>query len=87
VASRAPLLIPVPGPVAMAFTAARGWHFLDSVPPAWWLEDQEALTDAPLRPVTVLADVRASRQARTSCRPGSGPCRRRHEHASARRAG
>lgn len=103
----AAVLVPVPGEVALAFTAEQGWHLIPPAP-SWWLDEQEQLleqdagawalrcarptsttstsTNGPLYPVTVLADVRAVSRAQTACRPGAGPCRRRHEHASQRRA-
>lgn len=84
-------VLAVPVEQALSFTAARGWEVL-SAPPAWWLDEQELLIERDveaerMRPVTVLSDVRHARGPATACRPGSGPCRRRHEHASRRRAG
>ena len=76
----------VPSEVSWTYTAAAGWQPI-TMPPAWWLAEQEELLAADerrkaLRLVPLLpgAPVRV-----TSCRPGSGPCRRRHEHAPSRR--
>jgi hypothetical protein len=46
----------------------------------WWEDVEEPV---PFLPVAELTE-RSERQ--TNCRPGRGPCRRRHHHASVRRA-
>jgi hypothetical protein len=76
-------VVAVPVDLALVFTAGRGWHY-EPAPPAWWFEEQERLlaTDGPQ---CVLSLVPPLREPRTPCMPGSGPCRRRHEHTSARR--
>lgn len=74
-------LVLVPTDVAWAYTAAAGWHPL-TVPPAWWLEERDAGQEPPRAALRLVPDLPV---ARTSCRPGSGPCRRRHEHVSQRR--
>lgn len=76
----------VPSEVTWTYTRARGWHPITR-PPAWWLAEQEELLAAyerrrSLRLVPALAPVPGRV---TSCRPGGGPCRRHHDHASARR--
>lgn len=86
-------VLAVPVDQALAYTAARGWEVL-SAPPAWWLEEHERLLEqdvdverlraGSVRALTLVPDVP---EPPTSCRPGSGPCRRRHEHTSERRAG
>lgn len=76
----------VPVDLALAFVPGRGWHF-EQAPPAWWLDEQEQLLLADDRPQARLSLVPPLRVPATPCRPGSGPCRRRHEHASERRAG
>jgi hypothetical protein len=86
VARRAPRLLLVPGDVALAFTPGRGWHLLEG--PVGWVEEQVRLSDEMDRRAGLLRlvpplDELAER--RTACRPGRGPCRRRHEHASERR--
>jgi hypothetical protein len=80
--------------VALAFTADRGWHYAP-VPPDWWFDLQDDLLeqDAPLIPsnrgpvraLSLVPDLPAASVQATACRPGTGPCRRRHEHASIRR--
>jgi len=52
---------------------ASGWHPV-TVPPAWWLEERDAGQE---RPRAALRLVTGPPVARTSCRPGSGPCGRR----------
>jgi hypothetical protein len=84
-ASRRQRVVAVPVDLALVFTAARGWHY-EQAPPEWWLEEQERLLAADERPHAVLSLVPPLPVPVTSCRPGSGPCRRRHEHTSARRA-
>lgn len=89
------VLVFVPSEVAWAFTADRGWHVIAS-PPAWWLEQQAEVLDEEAggpprtggrRAVAArLQLVPALQQPRTACRPGPGPCMRRHEHTSRRRA-
>ncbi len=76
----------VPSEVTWTYTAAAGWQAI-TTPPEWWLAEQEELLAADerrrsLRLIPALAPVPGRV---TSCRPGSGPCRRRHEHASSRR--
>ncbi len=39
-----PRVVFVPAQTAMAFTADRGWHLVQS-PPDWWLEQQLGLVD------------------------------------------
>ncbi len=85
-ASPARQIVCVPSEVAWTYTAAEGWQPI-TTPPAWWLVEQEELLAADerrraLRLIPALAPVPGRV---TSCRPGSGPCRRRHEHASSRR--
>lgn len=75
----------VPVDLALVYDAARGWRY-EQAPPAWWLEEMEALTAADACPPAALSLVPALPQPSTSCRPGSGPCRRRHEHTGRRRA-
>ncbi|MCU1592148.1 MAG: hypothetical protein JWP11_3404 [Frankiales bacterium] len=82
-ASRGRIIV-VPVDLALVFTADGGWRY-EQAPPRWWLDEAEALLEADERPRGVLRLVRPPRQPVTACRPGSGPCRRRHEHASARR--
>lgn len=68
----------VPTQVAIVYEAG-GWRF-GEVPPRWWLEMTEPeVADAPERPLSA-PGVAPTRW--TSCRPGHGPCRRRHEHSS-----
>lgn len=76
----------VPVDLALVYDRARGWHYEDA-PPAGWLDWQEQLHEIDDAPQAVLSLVPALPRRATSCRPGSGPCRRRHEHVSARRAG
>lgn len=88
--ARPAVLLPVD--LALAFTPERGWHYL-AAPPTWWLAQQEQLLedDERAREVTLLQAMYVAESADsagvrvTSCRPGSGPCRRAHEHGSARR--
>jgi hypothetical protein len=83
---RAARVLLVPTEVALAFTAERGWHTLPALPPGW--EDAaEAQLEADHRrwAAPALSLVPALPVVVTACRPGAGPCRRRHEHASARR--
>jgi hypothetical protein len=77
--------VAVPVDLALVFTAGRGWHY-EQAPPAWWLEEQERLLAADERPQRALSLVPPLPVRVTPCRPGAGPCRRRHEHASERRA-
>jgi hypothetical protein len=76
--------VAVPVDLALCFTSARGWHY-EPAPPQDWLDAQERLLEADERPQAVLSLVPALPVPVTACRPGTGPCRRRHEHASARR--
>ena len=71
----------VPIDLALVYDAARGWHY-EEAPPGWWLDEQEALLAADERPRAALTLVTAAPEPGTACRPGSGPCRRQHEHAS-----
>jgi hypothetical protein len=83
-ARRAPRVVVVPADVALAFTPERGWHLLDG--PPGWLEEAVRRSDeldGPQRAPAVVDELAARR---TACRPGSGPCRRHHAHASTRRA-
>ena len=86
VASPARQVVMVPSEVTWTYTAAAGWRPI-TMPPAWWLAEQEELLAADERRRSLrLAPALAPLPGRaTSCRPGSGPCWRRHEHASSRR--
>jgi hypothetical protein len=84
-ALRPPRLVAVPVDLALVYDRVRGWHY-QQAPPAWWLDEQEALLAADERPRAGLTLVPPLPMRTTACRPGSGPCRRRHEHASERRA-
>lgn len=75
----------MPVDLALVFTAGRGWHYSDA-PPAWWFDQQEQLLAADERPPRALSLVPSLPAPVTACRPGRGPCRRRHEHASQQRA-
>jgi hypothetical protein len=77
-------LVAVPVDLALVFDAAGGWRY-ELAPPEWWFAEQEAVLAADERPQAVLSVVPPLLVAVTACRPGRGPCRRRHEHASARR--
>lgn len=74
----------IPRDLAIVFDS-QGWHFAEpgEIPPGWFLDllDPE-VADAPERSAE---PVEVPILLRTSCRPGRGPCRRRHEHASWRR--
>jgi hypothetical protein len=83
--SRPQRLVAVPVDLALVFDAAGGWRY-EPAPPEWWFEAQEALLAADERPQAALSVVPPLPVAATACRPGRGPCRRRHEHASQRRA-
>ena len=79
-----PALVLVPTEVTWAYTATAGWHTIPT-PPAWWFdmaEDPDPPVHGPLRlvPPLPLTAVRV-----TACRPGWGPCKRQHEHRTARR--
>jgi hypothetical protein len=78
-------IVAVPVDLALVFTPGRGWHY-EQAPPAWWMEEQERQLAADEQPRAALTLVRPLSEPRTACRPGSGPCRRRHEHASERRS-
>jgi hypothetical protein len=75
----------VPTDLALVYDGT-GWHFAEpgQVPPQWWLE----MTEPEIADASEMAaspgPVMVAR--RTNCRRGNGPCRRRHEHASSRRA-
>jgi len=80
-------LVPVPGETCLAFTAERGFHLLAPAPAWWWEEQEQRLVEDEerlARPALALVPPLSS--PRTSCRPGRGPCGRRHAHASERRA-
>jgi hypothetical protein len=79
-------LVAVPVDLAMVFTPGRGWHYAPA-PPEWWFDEQERMLAADERPHGGLSLVPPLPASRTPCRPGTGPCRRRHQHASERRAG
>lgn len=82
---REPRLLLVPTQVSLAFTADRGWHAIPS-PAPWFLdeaEEQLARDELPVQPLHLVVTLR---REVTACRPGSGQCRRRHQHASQRRA-
>lgn len=83
---RAQRVVAVPVDLALVFDAARGWHY-EQAPPGWWFDEQEALLAADEPPQPALRLVPPLPETRTACRPGSGPCRRRHDHMSQRRAG
>lgn len=71
-------------PTQLAIVVEPGGIRFAAPPPQWWLELMEPeVADAPQSAVEppVVLDTR-----RTSCRPGQGPCRRRHDHTSPRRA-
>jgi hypothetical protein len=77
-----PRTVLVPTDLPLVYDGA-GWRF-GEVPPDWWLELTEPeIADAAetVAAAPVVIEVR-----RTSCRPGTGPCRRRHKHASRGRA-
>ena len=91
-------LVLVPAQIAIVFDG-RSWS-LRPAPPQWWLDDQEELHEANARPwgdlsavpdldrlchQTQTAGVASETPRTTPCRPGRGPCRRSHEHASGRR--
>jgi hypothetical protein len=82
-ARRQPVTVLVPHECALAYDG-RSWKLLPA-PPAWWLEEQEELHSREELPALSLVPPLPRRT--TACRPGSGPCARRHEHASRRRAG
>lgn len=82
--SRPQRVIAVPVDLALVYSAARGWHYEDA-PAAGWLDWQEHLLELDQEPRGVLTLVPPLRERRTACRPGSGPCRRRHEHVGRRR--
>jgi hypothetical protein len=74
--------------IALAFTPELGWHYVQA-PPDWWWQLQEDLLEADAAPrarLSLVPALPALEPRVTSCRPGSGPCRRHHEHASARRS-
>lgn len=73
----------VPVETGLVFDPRTGNWRIDAVPPAWFLELTDGGNDDPLP--SCLADLDQPEPA-SSCRPGRGPCRRRHPHASARRA-
>ncbi len=77
-------IVVVPVDLALAYTADREWHYVDA-PPQWWMQEQEALAAAEARPSPTLTLVPLVRAA-DGLRPGTGRSRRRHEHASERRA-
>jgi hypothetical protein len=77
-------VVAVPVDLALVFTAGRGWHY-EQAPPEWWFEEQERLHRGDEQPQTLLSLVPPLPVPVTACRPGSGPCRRRHKHASRRR--
>lgn len=77
-------IVVVPVDLALVFDAVRGWRY-EQAPPAGWFEAHERLLVDDERPQGVLSLVPPLPTPRTACRPGRGPCRRRHEHASARR--
>ena len=84
-ASAGRLVVMVPTEVAWAYTAAVGWQTI-TCPPVWWLLEQEQLLERDERPRGLLTLVPDLQVPMTSCRPGRGPCNRRHEHASYGRA-
>lgn len=78
--------LPVPiGDMGLVFDGKR-WT-VEAVPPAWFLDLTDAGNDLlpPVEVVVELEPIKVPPRV-TSCRPGRGPCRRRHEHASLRRA-
>ncbi len=78
-------IVAVPVDLALVYDAVRGWHY-EQAPAAWWFGDQEELLAADEVPQERLSLVPPLRVQGTPCRPGTGTCRRRHEHASDRRA-
>jgi hypothetical protein len=66
-------LVPMSGSVALAYTAARGWHLL-SPPPPWWIEDQDVLVELDeegrRRPEQLFRSGRPPRRGRGA---GTGP--------------
>lgn len=84
--AHAPRVVAVPVDFALVYDVERGWHY-QHAPAPWWLDEQEALLAHDERPQERLSLVPPLTTAYSSCRPGSGPCRRPHEHASTRRAG
>lgn len=79
-------IVAVPVDLALVFDGVRGWHYA-TAPPAWWMDEQGRLLEldeVPRHLVLVPAPAPAPEARRTACRPGRGPCRRRHEHAGGR---
>lgn len=77
-------MVVLPVDLALVYDLAGGWRY-ETAPSYAWLEEQEALLAADDRPRAGLSLVPPLPARMTACRPGSGPCRRRHEHASQRR--
>ena len=87
-------MVASPDDVMLVFDGS-GWH-LEPAPPVGWFEAMEDLLERDeLRArevlVPALAEVRhlpclPAAGRGSSCRPGPGPCRRPHVHASGRRA-
>lgn len=82
--ARPPLVLLVPAQTALVYDRS-GWH-LEYAPPQWWLDAQDERVADDERRRGVLTLVPPLQRRTTACRPGAGPCRRRHEHASQRRA-
>ena len=66
------------GPLEARCVGSSAYVALPFAPPPGWYVRGRHLTLVPPLPATD-APV-------TSCRPGNGPCKRRHEHTSPRRA-
>lgn len=77
-------LVFVPAQVALVFDG-RSWSLLPA-PPQWWLDEQDDHHEQDLQPAGSLTLVPPWQPRVTACRPGSGPCRRSHQHASERRS-
>jgi hypothetical protein len=81
--ARKPLVLFVPAETALVYDHA-GWRIVQR-PPQWWLDEQDEQIRQDEQPAGRLRLVPPYEGRWTACRPGRGPCRRRHEHASRRR--
>jgi hypothetical protein len=95
-------VVAVPVDLALVYDRVRGWHYETAPPAWWFEEQERLLAaDAgrdigaknlsrdvtpAVRPQERLSLVPPMPVRVTPCRPGSGPCRRRHEHSSSRRS-
>lgn len=81
--TKRPRTIIVPKDLALVYDG-KTWRLCEP-PPEWWLVMTEPeVADAPESfPSPAGTGLLTTRQ--TSCRPGRGPCRRHHVHASPRR--